>query len=66
MSVGGGSGSGSGGGTLLVVDDLLLRPSVFHSPFFLTLTFVLSFLSFPLVFCFDFIHYLFYQYQVYY
>ena len=50
MSVGG------GGGTLLVVDDLLLRPSVFHSPFFFSLlTFVLSFLSFPLVFCFDFI-----------
>ena len=29
MSVGG------GGGTLLAVDDLLLRPSVFHSPFFI-------------------------------
>ena len=28
MSVGGGNG------TLLAEDDLLLRPSVFHSPFF--------------------------------
>ena len=62
MSVGG------GGGTLLAVDDLLLRPFVFHSPFFsfFLLTFVILFLSFPLVFCFDFIHYMFYRYQVYY
>ena len=61
-------GGGGGGGTLHAVADLLLRPSVFHSPFsFLFLpTFVLSFLSFPLVFCFDFIDYLFYRYQVYY
>ena len=30
---------GDGGGTLLAMDDLLLRTSVFHSPFF--------FFSFP-------------------